>query len=213
MKVSLFVLGVMVFLGLTEGVLEEYLKFVDIKKLEESAAEDDQSDPLQPLTFWSKQRFVRFIFKLSRMLVILIILSISIVASLKVILAIMYGGVDSINWNYVVLMPSFKMYKAFTKVMSDVVNNTDEAANDASKVYSGYNTEFGLYENLKSIQSSTTERETKKRPIQKIKLSKLVYLTYMVEQGNFILATHRFKVKLFFREWLNEIYNTAQSML
>jgi len=86
MKVSLFVLGVMVFLGLTEGVLEEYLKFVDINKLEESAAEDDQSDPLQPLTFWSKQRFVRFIFKLSRMLVILIILSISIVASLKVIL-------------------------------------------------------------------------------------------------------------------------------
>ncbi len=162
MKVSLFVLGIIIVLGSVEGVLLEYLKFVDTKKLEESAAEEDQSNPLQPLTFWSKQRIVRFIFKLTRMLVILIILSISFVASLKVILAIMYGGVGSIDWNYVVLMPSFKMYKAFTKVMSDVVNDTDEAANDASKVYSGYNTVFGLYESLKSIQSSTTERETKK---------------------------------------------------
>lgn len=76
----------------------------------------------------------------------------------------MDGGVASINWNYVLLMPSFKMYKAFTKVMSDVVNNTDEAANDASKVFSGYNTVFGLYESLKSLQSSTTEREEIKKP-------------------------------------------------
>ncbi|UZN01235.1 hypothetical protein OL548_34340 (plasmid) [Lysinibacillus sp. MHQ-1] len=42
----------------------------------------------------------------------------------------MDGGVASMNWNNVLLMPSFKLYKAFTKVMSDVVNNTDEAAND-----------------------------------------------------------------------------------
>jgi len=164
MKASLFVLGFIVILGAVEGVLEEYFKFVDEKIKEKAAAEDEQSNPHQPSTFWSKQRVVRFIFKLSRMLVILIILTISIVASLKVILAIMYGGVDSINWNYVVLMPSFKMYKAFTKVMSDVVNNTDEAANDAAKVYSGYNTVFGLYESLKSIQSSTTEREETKKP-------------------------------------------------
>jgi len=93
---------------------------------------------------------------------IIIILSIACVSSLKVILAIMEDGFCSINWNYVVLMPLFKIYKAFTKVMGDVVNDTDEAANDVSKVYSGYNTVFGLYESLKSFQSSNTEKETKK---------------------------------------------------
>jgi len=162
MKASLFVLGFIVILGAVEGVLEEYFKFVDKKIKEEAAAEDEQSNPHQPSTFWSKQRIVRFIFKLTRMLVILIILSITFVSSLQVVLAIYYGGVGNINWNYVLLMPSFKVYKSFTKVMSDVVNDTDEAANDASKVYSGYNTAFGLYESLKSLQSSTTEREIKK---------------------------------------------------
>ncbi|MFJ7982193.1 hypothetical protein ACIQ1D_18185 [Lysinibacillus xylanilyticus] len=162
MKASLFVLGFIAILGAVEGVLEEYFKFMDKKIKEEAAAEDEQSNPHQPSTFWSKEIFVRFVFKLSRVFVILIILFITFVSSFHVVLAIYYGGVGSIDWNYVVLMPSFKMYKAFTKVMSDVVNDTDEAANDASKVYSGYNKVFGLYESLKSLQSSTTERETKK---------------------------------------------------
>lgn len=162
---ALYVIGSIVTLGALEGVVEEYFKFMDTRILEVAATtEDDQSNPQSPSTFWSKQRIVRFIFKLSRMLMILIILSISFISTLKVILAIMDGGVASINWNYVLLMPLFKMYKAFTKVMSDVVNNTDEAANDASKVFSGYNTVFGLYESLKSFQSSTTEREEIKKP-------------------------------------------------
>ncbi|MBX8945869.1 hypothetical protein [Lysinibacillus sp. K60] len=165
MMPALYVIGSIVIIGALEGVLEEYFKFMDKRVLEVVAAtEDDHSNPQLPSTFWSKQRIVRLIFKLSRMLMILIILSISFISTLKVILAIMDGGVASINWNYVLLMPSFKMYKAFTKVMSDVVNNTDEAANDASKVFSGYNTVFGLYESLKSLQSSTTEREEIKKP-------------------------------------------------
>lgn len=158
----MFALGIVVIIGALEGILEEYLKFVDKKILEEAVSKDEQSDPLQPSTFWSKHLIVRFIFKLSRMLMILIILSIACVSSLKVILAIMEDGFSSVNWNYVVLMPLFKIYKAFTKVMGDVVNDTDEAANDVSKVYSGYNTVFGLYESLKSFQSSNTEEETKK---------------------------------------------------
>lgn len=162
---SLYVIGSIVILGALEGVLEEYFKFKDKRILEVAAAtEDDQSNPQSTSTFWSKQRIVRFIFKLSRMLIILIILSISFISTLKVILVIMDGGVASMNWNDVLLMPSFKLYKAFTKVMSEVVNNTDEAANDASKVYSGYNTVFGLYESLKSLQPFTTEREEIKKP-------------------------------------------------
>ena len=163
MKLSLTVLGFVVIIGALEGVLEEYFKFVDKKKLEEATTENEQPNPLPPLTFWSKQRLIRFIFKLSCMLMILIVLSISFVSSLKVILAFMNGGLGNINWNYIVLMPSFKIYKAFTKVMGDVVNDTDEAANEASKVYSSYNTVLGLYESLKSFQSSQTiENETKK---------------------------------------------------
>ncbi|MFJ7890463.1 hypothetical protein ACIQYL_20585 [Lysinibacillus xylanilyticus] len=127
-KASLFLLGFIVILGAVEGVIKEYFKLVDKKNLEEAAVEDGQLNPHQPSTFWSKQRLIRFIFKLSRMLVILIILLIAFVSSIKVILAIYYGGVGSINWNYVVLMPSFQIYKAFSKVMSNVV----KAANDAS---------------------------------------------------------------------------------
>ncbi|MEB2280159.1 hypothetical protein LAV73_09135 [Lysinibacillus xylanilyticus] len=151
-KPSMFALGIVVIIGALEGVLEEYLKFVDKKIFEETATIDEQPDSLQPPTFWSKHLIVRFIFKLSRMLIILIILSIACFSSLKVIMAIMDGGFGSINWNYVVLMPLFKIYKAFTKVMGDVVNDTDEAANDVSKVYSGYNTVFELYESLKEIK-------------------------------------------------------------
>ncbi|MGE7843655.1 hypothetical protein ACQKNX_23100 [Lysinibacillus sp. NPDC093712] len=159
MKASLIVLGFIVILGAIEGVLEEYLKYMDEKKEEESTIEEERANPLLSSTFWSKQRIVRFIYKFARMIVILIILSISFIALLKTILDFMNGGLGDINWNYVVLMPSFKIYKAFTKVMTDVVNNTDEAANDASKVYSGYNTAFGLYESLKSLHSASTETE------------------------------------------------------
>ncbi|UZN01243.1 hypothetical protein OL548_34390 (plasmid) [Lysinibacillus sp. MHQ-1] len=94
---------------------------------------------------------------------ILIILSISFVSSIKVILAIMNVGVGGINWNFLILIPSFKIYKAFTKVMSDVVNDTDDAANDAYKMYPSYNTILGMYESLKTIQSSTIEREAIKK--------------------------------------------------
>jgi len=41
----------------------------------------------------------------------------------------------STNLNPFVLMASFKIYKVFTKLMPDVVNGTDEAANDVSKLY------------------------------------------------------------------------------
>lgn len=160
MKFSLFFLGIVIFLGTVEGVLTEYFKFVDKNEgLDEATAEDEQSNPIQPTTFWTKHRKERFAFKLSRMLVILIILSISFVFSIKVILAIMNVGVSGINWNFVILIPSFKIYKVFTKVMSDVVNGTDDAANDATMMYPSYNTILGMYESLKSIQSSTIERE------------------------------------------------------
>lgn len=164
MKFSLFYLGIVIFLGTVEGVLTEYFKFVDKNEgLDVATVEDERPNPIQPTTFWTKHRKKRFIFKLSRMLVILIILSISFVSSIKVILAIMNVGVDGINWNFLMLIPSFKIYKAFTKVMSDVVNDTDDAANDASKMYPSYNTILGMYESLKTIQSSTIEREAIKK--------------------------------------------------
>lgn len=164
MKFSLFYLGIVIFLGTVEGVLTEYFKFVDKNEgLDVATVEDEQPNSIQPTTFWTKHRKKRFIFKLSRMLVILIILSISFVSSIKVILAIMNGGAGGINWNFLILIPSFKIYKAFTKVMSDVVNDTDDAANDASKMYPSYNTILGMYESLKTIQSSTIERETIKK--------------------------------------------------
>lgn len=164
MKFSLFYLGIVIFLGTVEGVLTEYFKFVAKNEgLDVATVEDEQPNPIQPTTFWTKHRKKRFIFKLSRMLVILIILSISFVSSIKVILAIMNVGVDGINWNFLMLIPSFKIYKAFTKVMSDVVNDTDDAANDASKMYPSYNTILGMYESLKTIQSSTIEREAIKK--------------------------------------------------
>ena len=161
MKVSLFVLGIAATLGAIEGVLEEYLKFMD-KRNSEAPVDENQSEEQQPTSFWTKQRILRFNYKCWRLLVIIIILTVSFLSLLNVIMAIMNGGLGSIDWKYVVLMPSFKIYKAFTKVMSDVINDTDEAANDASKVYSGYNTALGLYESLKSLQSSTTETETEK---------------------------------------------------
>lgn len=164
MKFSLFYLGIVIFLGTVEGVLTEYFKFVDKNEgLDVATVEDEQPNSIQPTTFWTKHRKKRFIFKLSRMLVILIILSISFVSSIKVILAIMNVGAGGINWNFLILIPSFKIYKAFTKVMSDVVNDTDDAANDASKMYPSYNTILGMYESLKTIQSSTIEREAIKK--------------------------------------------------
>lgn len=164
LKFSLFYLGIVIFLGTVEGILTEYFKFLDKNEgLDEATVEDEESNPTQQTIFWIRHRKKRFIFKLSRMLVILIILTISFVSSIKVILAIMNVGVDGINWNILILIPSFKIYKAFTKVMSDVVNDTDDAANDASKMYPSYNTILGMYESLKSIQSSTIERETIKK--------------------------------------------------
>lgn len=164
LKFSLFYLGIVIFLGTVEGILTEYFKFLDKNEgLDEATVEDEESNPTQQTIFWTRHRKKRFIFKLSRMLVILIILTISFVSSIKVILAIMNVGVDGINWNILILIPSFKIYKAFTKVMSDVVNDTDDAANDASKMYPSYNTILGMYESLKSIQSSTIERETIKK--------------------------------------------------
>lgn len=164
LKFSLFYLGIVIFLGTVEGILTEYFKFLDKNEgLDEATVEDEESNPTQQTIFWTRHRKKRFIFKLSRMLVILIILTISFVSSIKVILAIMNVGVDGINWNILILIPSFKIYKAFTKVMSDVVNDTDDAANDASKVYPSYNTILGMYESLKTIQSSTIERETIKK--------------------------------------------------
>lgn len=164
LKFSLFYLGIVIFLGTVEGILTEYFKFLDKNEgLDEATVEDEESNPTQQTIFWIRHRKKRFIFKLSRMLVILIILTISFVSSIKVILAIMNVGVDVINWNILILIPSFKIYKAFTKVMSDVVNDTDDAANDASKMYPSYNTILGMYESLKSIQSSTIERETIKK--------------------------------------------------
>ncbi len=164
LQFSLFYLGIVIFLGTVEGILTEYFKFLDKNEgLDEATVEDEESNPTQQTIFWTRHRKKRFIFKLSRMLVILIILTISFVSSIKVILAIMNVGVDGINWNILILIPSFKIYKAFTKVMSDVVNDTDDAANDASKVYPSYNTILGMYESLKTIQSSTIERETIKK--------------------------------------------------
>lgn len=157
---SLIVLGFIFVVGTMEGILEEYLKFMDKKDLEESAVAAEQN-PQQPGAFWSLKIGMRLVYKLSRMLIILLLLTISFVSVLNVIIATLDGGLSTLNWNYVVLMPSLKIYKAFTKVMSDVVNNTDEAVNDVSKVFSGYNTVFGLYENLKTIHSAFTEKEIK----------------------------------------------------
>jgi len=47
----MFALGIVVIIGALEGILEEYLKFVDKKILEEAVSKDEQSDPLQPSTF------------------------------------------------------------------------------------------------------------------------------------------------------------------
>lgn len=161
MKMSLIVLGFIFVVGTMEGILEEYLKFMEQKDLEVSAVIAEQTTSNQPEAFWSLKRGMRLVYKLSRMLIIFLLLVISFVSVLNVIMASLDGGLSTLNWNYVVLMPSLKIYKAFTKVMSDVVNNTDEAVNDVSKVFSGYNTVFGLYENLKSIHTVVKEKETK----------------------------------------------------
>lgn len=158
---SLIVLGFIFVVGTMEGILEEYLKFMEQKDLEVSAVIAEQTTSNQPEAFWSLKRGMRLVYKLSRMLIIFLLLVISFVSVLNVIMASLDGGLSTLNWNYVVLMPSLKIYKAFTKVMSDVVNNTDEAVNDVSKVFSGYNTVFGLYENLKSIHTVVKEKETK----------------------------------------------------
>ncbi|MFJ8519468.1 hypothetical protein [Lysinibacillus xylanilyticus] len=157
MEISLIVLGFIIVVGTFEGILEEHLKFMGNKNLEESAVKEDLQSP----TFWTVQRGMRLIFKLSRMLVTLVIVTISFVSVLQVLMAVLGGGLGTLNRNYFVLMHSFKIYKAFTKVMSDVVNNTDEAVNDVSKVFSGYNTIISGYENLKLIRTAFTEKEIK----------------------------------------------------
>lgn len=153
-------------LGAVEGVIEEYFKFVDKKARESTANSLEQGMVQQEETsFWTKQRLYRFLYKFVRMIVILTVLCISFYSVLQVIIVYTTdGGLKNINWNFVFLIPAFKIYKAFTKVMSDVVNGTDEAARDASKVHSGYDTAFRLYENLKAKHSSAItedEKETK----------------------------------------------------
>ncbi|MFJ7890461.1 hypothetical protein ACIQYL_20575 [Lysinibacillus xylanilyticus] len=158
MEISLIVLGFIIVVGTFEGILEEHLKFMGNKNLEESAVKEDLQSP----TFWSLQRGMRLIFKLSRMLVTLVIITISFVSILHVLMSVLDGGLGTLNWNYIVLMPSFKIYKAFTKVMSDVVNNTDEAVDDVSKVFSGYNAVIDGYENLKPFHKALKENAIKK---------------------------------------------------
>ncbi|UZN01244.1 hypothetical protein OL548_34395 (plasmid) [Lysinibacillus sp. MHQ-1] len=57
MKFSLFYLGIVIFLGTVEGVLTEYFKFVDKNEgLDVATVEDEQPNPIQPTTFWTKHR-------------------------------------------------------------------------------------------------------------------------------------------------------------
>ncbi|MFG3435103.1 hypothetical protein [Lysinibacillus fusiformis] len=154
-------------LGAVEGVIEEYFKFVDKKAREFTANSVEQGMVQQEETsFWTKQRLYRFLYKFVRMIVILTVLCVSFYSVLQVVMVYTTDGdLKNINWNFVFLIPAFKIYKAFTKVMSDVMNGTDEAASDASKVNSGYETAFRLYENLRAQHSSSTtetEKETKK---------------------------------------------------
>ncbi|MDD1504882.1 hypothetical protein PVA17_19265 [Lysinibacillus sp. CNPSo 3705] len=158
MKESLIALVFFVLIGAGEGILEEYLKFMD-EKNNEAEADNNQTTNQQPRKFWTKKRLIRFMYKCGRLLAIIIILFISFWSGLKITMNILNGELGNIDWRFVLLMPSYKIYKAFTKVMKDVMNNTDEAANDASKVYSGYNT---VFEVLKSLHSSTSEKEIKK---------------------------------------------------
>ncbi|MDD1504871.1 hypothetical protein PVA17_19210 [Lysinibacillus sp. CNPSo 3705] len=112
LKVSLFVLGLFVILGTIEGVLEEYLD----KRNNEAGDGENQSEN-QKISFWTKRRVLIFNYKLWRVLIILIILSVSFLSLIKVIIDIISGGLDSIDWRYVVLIPAFKIYKTFTKGM------------------------------------------------------------------------------------------------
>ncbi|WP_274996845.1 hypothetical protein [Lysinibacillus fusiformis] len=73
---------------------------------------------------------------------------------MKVIMTFMGIEFGSTNLNAFVLMASFKIYKVFTKLMPDVVNGTDEAANDVSKLYISA---LRLDEWLKSLISSISE--------------------------------------------------------
>ncbi len=89
-----------------------------------------------------------------RLLLMLVILSTSLISLFKVIMTFMGIEFGSTNLNAVVLMASFKIYKVFTKLMPDVVNGTDEAANDVSKLYI---TALRFDEWLKSLISSISE--------------------------------------------------------
>ncbi|MFJ7891389.1 hypothetical protein ACIQYL_25520 [Lysinibacillus xylanilyticus] len=162
MKIAIILLFIFSVLGAIEGIVEEYFKFMDKKAKEASEQRTGQSmDQEVESSFWTKQRAYRFLYKYLRMIIILIILCTTIYSTLNVIIVIKTGGFANINWNYVILIPAFKIYKAFTKVMSDVVNETDEAASDVSKVHTGYNTAFKVYEKLRTLNSTETEKETK----------------------------------------------------
>lgn len=142
--------------GGIEGVIEAYLKHLDNRS--------GQTVPqVVSSAFWTKQKLYRFSYKCFRLLIVFGIISVSFFAGLKVTGAIMSGGFGNILWQYAILIPSFKMYKVFTKVMSDVENKTDEAGKEATKLFkSGYNTAFAMYERIKDLNSVTTENTDKK---------------------------------------------------
>lgn len=153
---SLILLLTFCFLGGMEGVVESYLKHLD--------NQSGQAVPQAVSTaFWTKRKFFRFSYKCLRILILFSILSVSFFAGLKVTGALVSGGLANVLWHYAILIPSYKMYKVFTKVMSDVENKTDEAASEAGKVYSGYNTAITIYEHIKGLNSAISENADEKK--------------------------------------------------
>ncbi|MGE7811235.1 hypothetical protein [Lysinibacillus capsici] len=148
-RLSLFFLGLFIFLGTIEGSIEEYIHYMDKKSTTE---EESSSQHLS--SFLTKQMIAIFFFKKLRLLLMLVVLSTAYMSLLKVIINFVDGGFGSINWNTVVLMPSFMIYRTFTKLMPDVVNGTDEAASEVSKMH---NTALRLSEWLITFISSIHE--------------------------------------------------------
>ncbi|MGE7811242.1 hypothetical protein [Lysinibacillus capsici] len=141
-------MGLAAFVGTIEGIIEQFIKYRKV------TTEEDLSCQQETSTFLTKQMISIFIYKMLRLLLMLVILSTSLISLLKVIMTFMGIEFGSTNLNAVVLMASFKIYKVFTKLMPDVVNGTDEAANDVSKLYI---TVLRLDEWLKSLISSISE--------------------------------------------------------
>lgn len=141
-------------IGAGDGVMESYLKHLD-----------NQQTASQTIStaFWTKRKFLRFSYKFIRLLILFGILSVSFIAGLKVFGAIVSGGIGSINWHYAILIPSYKLYKVSTLIKGDVDNKTDEAANEASKLYSGYNTALTMFESIKGLNSATSENKDEKK--------------------------------------------------